>query len=94
MHSVLSRQLTNFEFGNKPFFVKIFEILEKMVLKTCHAVITVGADLERYVKSVDPNIRVAMIENIALHAYETHIQAAQVSQLEEKLNLQGRVPDV
>jgi glycosyltransferase involved in cell wall biosynthesis len=35
-----------------------------------------------------------MIENIALHAYETQIQPMQVAQLEKKLNLQGRLPVV
>ena len=67
MHSVLSKQLSNFNFGNSTFFIKIFELLEKMVLKTCNAVITVGPDLEKYVRTVDSNIRVVMIENIALH---------------------------
>lgn len=94
MHSVLSVQLTNFSFGNKPIFVKIFEFLERMVLKTCHAVITVGPDLERYVKSVGANIRVVMIENIALHAYQTPVQPDELKQLEKKLNLEGRLPIV
>lgn len=94
MHSVLSNQLTNFDFGNKPIFVKIFELLERMVLKSCNAVITVGADLEDYVKKVDPRIRVTMIENIALHAYETHVNPSDVKNLEEKLGLQGRLPIV
>lgn len=94
MHSVLSKQLSNFNFGNKSFFVKIFALLEKMVLKTCNAVITVGSDLEDYVKSVDSNIRVVMIENIALHAYQTNVQLNQVTQLKEKLNLDGKVPVV
>jgi glycosyltransferase involved in cell wall biosynthesis len=92
MHSVLSNQLTNFDFGNKPIFIKIFTILERMVLKTCNAVITVGADLEEYVKSVDPTIRVVTIENIALHAYETLVTAADVARLGKKLNLEGRLP--
>ncbi len=43
MHSVLSRQLGNFDFGNKTIFVKIFAVLESMVLKSCDAVITVGS---------------------------------------------------
>jgi len=94
MHSVLSNQLTNFDFGNKPVFVRVFEMLERMVLKTCKAVITVGADLEEYVKQVDPTIHVVMIENIALHAYETHVTPADVAQLSEKLNLDGRLPVV
>lgn len=94
MHSVLSKQLGNFNFGNKPIFVKAFETLEKMVLKTCNAVITVGPDLEKYVKSVDPNIRVVMIENIALHAYKTQVQPEQVSDLENSLGLHGKIPIV
>ena len=94
MHSVLSKQLTNFSFGNRPIFVKLFEFLERMVLKTCHAVVTVGPDLEQYVKSVGKNIRVVMIENIALHAYQTPIQPEAVEEMKQKLNLEGRLPIV
>jgi glycosyltransferase involved in cell wall biosynthesis len=94
MHSVLSKQLTNFSFGNKSVFVRIFELLERTVLRTCHAVITVGPDLEKYVKSTGENIRVVMIENIALHAYQTPVQPDEVMQLEKKHNLEGRLPIV
>jgi glycosyltransferase involved in cell wall biosynthesis len=94
MHSVLSNQLTNFDFGNQRVFVRVFELLERMVLKSCKAVITVGADLEEYVKQVDPSIHVVMIENIALHAYETHVIPADVDKLIENLNLAGRLPVV
>lgn len=94
MHSVLSNQLTNFNFGRKSIFVKIFEFLERMVLKTCHAVITVGPDLEQYVKSVGKDIRVVMIENIALHAYQTPIQPEAVEALKQKHNLDGKLPIV
>ena len=94
MHSVLSKQLGNFNFGNKPIFIKIFSILETLVLKTCDAVITVGSDLERYVKIVGPNIRVLMIENIALQIYQTSVQPHDVEQLKDKLDLDGRLPIV
>jgi glycosyltransferase involved in cell wall biosynthesis len=92
MHSVLSKQLGNFSFGNKPIFIKVFEVLEKLVLRTCYAVITVGPDLEQYVKTVGSNIRVVMIENIALHAYKTQIQPEEVTQLKNTLTLDGRLP--
>ena len=92
MHSVLSRQLGNFNFGNKPIFIKIFSVLETMVLKTCDAVITVGADLENYVKTVGSDIRVVMIENIALQAYQTSVQPNDVEQLKNKLDLDDRLP--
>jgi glycosyltransferase involved in cell wall biosynthesis len=94
MHSVLSRQLGNFNFGNKPIFIKIFSILETMVLKSCDAVITVGPDLERYVKTVGSDIRVVMIENIALQAYQTSVQPDDVEQLKNQLDLDGRLPIV
>lgn len=94
MHSVLSNQLTNFSFGNNPIFIKVFEILERLVLKTCHAVITVGPDLEQYVKSIGDNIRVVMIENIALHAYQTPIQLDDIKRLKKNLDLDGRLPIV
>ena len=94
MHSLLSKQLANFNFGNKPIFIKIFSILETMVLKSCDAVITVGPDLERYVKTVGSDIRVVMIENIALQAYQTTILPDEVEQLKNKLDLDGRLPIV
>ena len=92
MHSVLSKQLGNFDFGNKPVFIKAFEALEKMVLKKSNAVINVGADLDEYVKSVDPDIQTITIENVALHAYQTSVQPEAVGELAEKLNLHGRIP--
>lgn len=94
MHSVLSKQLTNFSFGNKPIFIRTFETLERLVLKTCSAVITVGPDLEQYVKRTDEDVRVVMIENIALHAYQTPVQFEAVEELKKKLNLAGRLPVV
>ena len=94
MHYVLSKQLSNFNFGNHPVFIKIFGILEAMVLKTCDAVITVGTDLEKYVKTVGSNIRVVMIENIALHAYQMPVQPEAVEELQKKLSLEDRLPIV
>jgi glycosyltransferase involved in cell wall biosynthesis len=94
MHSVLSRQLNNFNFGNNQIFVRIFGVLETLVLKTCHAVITVGPDLQSYATSVKPDIRVIMIENIALQAYETPVQLEAVKQLKHSLNLHSRLPIV
>jgi glycosyltransferase involved in cell wall biosynthesis len=94
MHSVLSKQLGNFDFGNKSVFIKIFRVLETIVLKTCDAVITVGTDLEKYVKTVGSDIRVVMIENIALQAYQTSVQPDDVEQLKNKLGLEGRLPIV
>jgi glycosyltransferase involved in cell wall biosynthesis len=92
MHSILSRQLGNFNFGNRPIFIKIFALLETLVLKSCDAVITVGPDLEKYVKTVGSEIRVVMIENIALQAHQTMILPDEVERLKNQLNLNGKRP--
>ena len=94
MHSVLSKQLGNFSFGNRRIFIKIFGVLETMVLKTCDAVITVGIDLAEYVKTIGSDIRVVMIENIALQAYQTPVLPDDVEELKKKLALDGRLPIV
>jgi len=94
MHSVLSKQLGNFDFGNNSIFIRIFGVLETMVLKTCDAVITVGADLEKYVKTLGSDIRIVTIENIALQAYQTSVQPDAVEQLKNSLDLDGRLPIV
>jgi glycosyltransferase involved in cell wall biosynthesis len=94
MHSVLSRQLKNFDFGNKSIFVRFFEFLERVVLRTCDAVITVGTDLEAYVCEVNPNAKQITIENIALHAYQNPISPEVVAELANKLQLKGRLPIV
>ena len=94
MHSVLSKQLGNFEYGNKPIFIRLFEFLEKKVLESCDAVITVGADLEEYVKSVNPAVKQIKIDNIALHAYQTPVAPESVADLAKSLNLNGRLPIV
>ena len=91
MHSVLSRQLTNFKFGNTPIFVRLFEYLENLVLKSCDAVITVAADLEQYVRQVNPDSRVIKIENIALQAFQTHIKEDEVRAMKAALNLRNKV---
>jgi glycosyltransferase involved in cell wall biosynthesis len=91
MHSVLSRQLAHFSFGNKSIFIKIFGVLETMVLKTCDAVITVGPDIEKYARAAGSGVRVAVIENIALQAYQTAVQPEEVEELKTRLDLGGRL---
>lgn len=92
MHSILPKQLGNFNYGNRRVFIKLFEFLEKWVLKTCDAVITVASDLEKYVNTVNPRVREIKIENIALHAFQTPVKTEAVEALQQQLNLTGRLP--
>jgi glycosyltransferase involved in cell wall biosynthesis len=91
MHSILSAQLTNFNFGNYWFIVKAFEFLERWVIKTCDAVITVGADLEKYVTAVNPAANHLKIENLALYPIEADESPNDWATLREKLALDQKL---
>jgi glycosyltransferase involved in cell wall biosynthesis len=92
MHSILPNQLSNFDYGNRRLIIKLFVLLEKMVLKTSDAVITVGSDLEEYVLKINPDVPEIKIENIALHAFQIPVKPKAVEALKEKLGLNGKLP--
>jgi glycosyltransferase involved in cell wall biosynthesis len=92
MHSILPNQLSNFDYGNRRIIIKLFVLLEKMVLKTSDAVITVGADLEEYVQKINPDVQEIKIENIALHTFQIPVKPEAVEALKEKLGLNGKLP--
>lgn len=94
MHSSLPMQLENFRFGDWWWLVKIFELLERWVLNSCDAVITIGTDLEKLVVQINPNVRQMTIHNIPLHSYESSKDSHFSSQLRARLNLDSARPIV
>ncbi len=66
MHSSLPLQLINFRFGNNRLLIWLFGALEKWVLTTCDAVITIGTDLEELVNEINPDANIITIENLPL----------------------------
>jgi glycosyltransferase involved in cell wall biosynthesis len=72
MHSSLPGQFKNFGFGNVWPLVQAFKLLEHWVLRTCHAVIVVGADLEQIVRRINPEARLVRLENLPVQAYGIH----------------------
>lgn len=94
MHSVLSRQLSAFNFANWWLPVRIFEMLERWVIRTCDAIITVGCDLEDYVCEVNPSAGQVNIDNIALHEYETPVDRQRLSELKRQMELNNGFPVV
>jgi glycosyltransferase involved in cell wall biosynthesis len=93
MHSSLPRQLANF--GKWSFWplVKLFRILERWVLYTCDATITVGADLEQRVLGRNPRVEQTRIENTVLYPYDDASRAS-ARVLKERLGLNGKLPIV
>jgi hypothetical protein len=63
MHSSLPQQLKNFQAFNYRPIVKLFEVLECIVIRRAHAVITICPDLSEHVASIDKGRPCFMIEN-------------------------------
>ncbi|HZD58150.1 MAG TPA: glycosyltransferase, partial [Anaerolineales bacterium] len=94
MHSSLPKQLGNFNFGNWRSLVKLFELLEGLVLKTCDAVITIDEELEKYVKAKYPQIRQFLVENLALHTGRNPADPNFAREVRKSLGLNGKLPVV
>ncbi len=94
MHSSLPRQLANFRFANSWIPIRLFETLERMVLKSCDVVITIGQDLEGYVRSIHPAAQVITIENIALRIPEQKQLESEIAQIRSNLGINGQLPIV
>jgi len=84
MHSSLPKQLVNFKFGDNNVMIKLFEYLEQQVINTCDAMITIGPDLEEYVRDINPNVPMQMIENLPLNMEQSSNEIP--SQIREKFN--------
>ena len=77
MHSSLPKQLANFKFGDNRIMISIFKYLEKLVINTCDAMITIGPDLEKYVRAINADIHMQMIENLPLGSKESQGETPQ-----------------
>jgi glycosyltransferase involved in cell wall biosynthesis len=89
MHSSLPKQLVNFKFGDNRIVIGVFDYLERLVINTCDAMITIGPDLEEHVREINPHVPMQMIENLPLGSDEVDFEA--VHKLREKLGLGGKI---
>ncbi|HLE14954.1 MAG TPA: glycosyltransferase family 4 protein [Anaerolineales bacterium] len=90
MHSSLPRQLVNFNFGNHRPIVWLFKKMERLVLKTCTAAITIGPDLEQRVRSINPHLPMVMIENLPLPIKLAGPDSPEICNLKRDLKLDGQ----
>ena len=63
MHSSLPQQFANFQAYNYRPIVKVFEVLERFVIRKADAVITVCPELSHHVATIDRNRPCFLIEN-------------------------------
>ena len=89
MHSSLPKQLVNFNFGDNRLMIKLFEYLESLVINTCDAMITIGLDLEQYVREINPNVPMEMIENLPLGI--DRVSDDKVANLRKNLDIDDKI---
>lgn len=90
MHSVLSRQLKTYDFGGWWLPVKLFESLERWVIRNCDAIIPVGYDIESYVRDANPAAKQVRIDNLALDEVFAVSDPEANAAFRDKNNLNGR----
>lgn len=81
MHSSLPNQLVNFNFGNNRPTLGLFRWLEKRVINSCDAMITIGPDLEQHAKSINSSVPHQMIENLPMLNKLTESEVQRLGQL-------------
>ncbi|MBN1249984.1 MAG: glycosyltransferase family 4 protein [Anaerolineae bacterium] len=91
MHSSLPQQLATCPRWNYRPFVKLFEVLERWVISTCDAVITIGVDLEERVMAINPKARTVLMQNLAVLADGAGLSHTSASELREKLRLDNKL---
>lgn len=94
MHSCLPQQLASLPRWNMRPLIKLFELLERWVINTCDAVITIGTDLEERVIAINPEAKTALIQNLALLADDAGPSHTSARELKEKMRLEERLPIV
>lgn len=92
MHSSLPRQLDSFGYGRYRPLVWLFALLERWAINSCDTVITIGSDLERQVKAINPRVRHFRIENLPVQSAGLGADAESVARLRGRLGVDGRFP--
>lgn len=94
MHSSLPHQMMNFGYKRHSPAVMLFGLLEKLTVRSCDAVITIGTDLEKHVESIDSRARRIRIDNMPVQAIGSDTLRGSADTLKARLGLEGRVPVV
>jgi glycosyltransferase involved in cell wall biosynthesis len=65
MHSSLPQQLGNFQYSRLKMLVRLFDWLERKVLRSCNGLITICPALEEHARGINNRVPHVMIENVA-----------------------------
>lgn len=92
MHSSLPHQLANFGHWNVWPLSRVFDLLEKWVIETCDAVITVAGDLQEHVMAIKPDAKSVVIENLPIQLHNATLSYNSAPELVERIESDHQLP--
>jgi glycosyltransferase involved in cell wall biosynthesis len=90
MHSSLPRQLHSNAYGDGSWPVRLFSWLERKVVRSADAIITIDQELDGHVRELHPEANTATIQNLPIQLTESTLHASGAQQLRERYELDGR----
>lgn len=90
MHSSLPKQLNNFRYWDNFLFIGIFKALEEIVLRSSDATITIGTDLDEWVKEICPTANTIKIENLPIQTTVPKPDPGKLENIRQNLGLNGK----
>ncbi len=93
MHSSLPIQIRQTNYRRITPLIAYFRLVERLVINKADAVITIGADLDEYIRTIKPEVNSIIIDNLPLQSISPVTQPA-ANYLRELLNIDCKVPVV
>src|SRR5262245_25206624 len=91
MHSSLPQQLTNFAFSRSSLVGRVFQVMERLMIRRSRVVIVICPSLEDTVRGIDRGANVVLIEN-APGSLDGEVTPAQSAAVREKFGLSRTTP--
>ena len=90
MHSSLPQQLSNFQYSRSRLLIRLFERLERWVITSSDAIITICPALAEYVVAIHPQVRLEMIENVPSKTDTGPVSEEEVERLKNAYSVDGK----
>ncbi len=86
-HSSVPQALGNFGYDRFPSLIRFFEWIERIIIRKSNALIAISPELANYVRKIDENIPIAIIENIFEAVDSKSVSVESVRKLREEYSL-------
>jgi glycosyltransferase involved in cell wall biosynthesis len=93
MHSSLPQQLTNFSFSRSAVVRRVFQLIERLMIRRSRVVIVICPSLEETVRGIDRGANVVLIEN-APGSLDGEVTPAESAAVREKFGFSSATPIV